>query len=190
VSELREPGRSLARCGATDVRVWQGDITALAVDAIVNAANNEGWLGAGVAGAIRRAAGDEVEREAVAKAPWAVGDTVRTGPGRLAGRGVKAILHAAAMAPGRPASVEAVGSATAAALRLAAAEGLGSVALPALGTGVGGVDLEAAAAAMASAVREHAAGPTSVHTVVFALFDQAAATRFGGALERELGADP
>ena len=190
MSELREPGRSLARCGATDVRVWQGDITALAVDAIVNAANNEGWLGAGVAGAIRRAAGDQVEREAVAKAPWAVGDTVRTGPGRLAGRGVKAILHAAAMAPGQPASVEAVGSATTAALRLAAAEGLGSVALPALGTGVGGVDLEAAAAAMAAAVREHAAGPTSVHTVVFALFDQAAATRFGGVLERELGADP
>jgi hypothetical protein len=43
---------------------------------------------------------------------------------------------------------------------------------------------------MASAVREHVAGPTSVHTVVFALFDQAAATRFGGALERELGAEP
>jgi O-acetyl-ADP-ribose deacetylase (regulator of RNase III) len=188
VSELREPGRSLARCGAIDVRVWQGDITRLAVDAIVNAANNEGWLGAGVAGAIRRAAGDEVEGEAVAQAPWPVGDAVRTGPGRLAGQGVKAILHAAAMAPGRPASVEAVGSATAAALRLAAAEGLGSVALPALGTGVGGVDLAAAATAMAAAVREHAAGPTSVHTVVFALYDQAAATRFGGALERELGA--
>jgi O-acetyl-ADP-ribose deacetylase (regulator of RNase III) len=188
VSELREPGRSLARCGAIDVRVWQGDITRLAVDAIVNAANNEGWLGAGVAGAIRRAAGDEVEGEAVAQAPWPVGGAVRTGPGRLAGQGVKAILHAAAMAPGRPASVEAVGSATAAALRLAAAEGLGSVALPALGTGVGGVDLEAAATAMAAAVRQHAAGPTSVHTVVFALYDQAAATRFGGALERELGA--
>jgi O-acetyl-ADP-ribose deacetylase (regulator of RNase III) len=190
VSELREPGRSLARCGAIDVRVWQGDITTLAVDAIVNAANNEGWLGAGVAGAIRRAAGDEVEGEAVAQAPWPVGDAVRTGPGRLAGQGVKAILHAAAMAPGRPASVEAVGSATAATLRLAAAEGLGSVALPALGTGVGGVDLEAAATAMAAAVGQHAAGPTSVHTVVFALYDQAAATRFGGALERELGATP
>jgi O-acetyl-ADP-ribose deacetylase len=189
VSELREPGRSLARCGATDVRVWQGDITALTVDAIVNAANNEGWLGAGVAGAIRRAAGDEVEREAVAKAPWPVGDTVRTGPGRLAGRGVKAILHAAAMAPGRPASVEAVGSATAAALRLVAAEGLASVALPALGTGVGGVEQGAAAAAMATAVREHCARQTTVRTVVFALYDRAAMERFGGALQRELVAE-
>jgi O-acetyl-ADP-ribose deacetylase (regulator of RNase III) len=182
-----EQGRKVARCGATDVFVWQGDITAADTEAIVNAANNEGWLGSGVAGAIRRAAGDQVEAEAVAQGPWPVGDAVRTGPGRLADRGVKAILHAAAMAPGRPASADAAGTATAAALRLAAAEGLTSVALPALGTGVGGVGLEAAAAAMAAAVRDHAAGPTPVTTVVFALYDQAALERFGGALERELG---
>jgi O-acetyl-ADP-ribose deacetylase (regulator of RNase III) len=179
--------RKVATLGPTDVWVWQGDITAAGTEGIVNAANNEGWLGSGVAGAIRRAAGSEVEAEAVAQGPWPVGDAVRTGPGRLAGRGVKAILHDAAMAPGRPASAEAVGSATAAALRLAAAEGLASVALPALGTGVGGVQLEAAAAAMAAAVREHAAGPAPVATVVFALYDQAALERFGDALERDLG---
>jgi O-acetyl-ADP-ribose deacetylase len=179
--------RKVATLGPTDVWVWQGDITAAGTEGIVNAANNEGWLGSGVAGAIRRAAGSEVEAEAVAQAPWPVGNVLRTVPGRLAGRGVKAILHAAAMAPGRPASAEAVGSATAAALRLAAAEGLASVALPALGTGVGGVQLEAAAAAMAAAVREHAAGPAPVATVVFALYDQAALERFGDALERELG---
>jgi O-acetyl-ADP-ribose deacetylase len=179
--------RKVASCGPTGVWVWEGDITAAGTEGIVNAANNEGWLGSGVAGAIRRAAGSEVEAEAVAQAPWPVGDAVRTGPGRLAERGVKAILHAAAMAPGRPASAEAVGTATAAALRLAAAEGLASVALPALGTGVGGVQLEAAAAAMAAAVREHAAGPAPVATVVFALYDQAALERFGDALERDLG---
>ena len=61
------------------------------------------------------------------------------------------------------------------------------MALPALGTGVGGVPLEAAAAAMGAAVRDHAAGPTPVTTVVFALYDQAALERFGAALERELG---
>jgi O-acetyl-ADP-ribose deacetylase len=189
VDEVRERGRKVARRGGTDVWVWQGDITAVDAEAIVNAANNEGRLGSGVAGAIRRAAGDQVEAEAVAQAPWPVGEAVRTGPGRLGDRGVKAILHAAAMAPGRPASAEAVGSATAAALRLAAAEGLASVALPALGTGVGGVDLEAAAAAMAAAVADHAAGPTPVTTVVFALYDGAAVERFGGALARELGGD-
>ena len=180
-------GRKLGRWGATDIWVWQGDITAADTEAIVNAANNEGWLGSGVAGAIRRAAGAEVEAEAVAQAPWPVGDAVRTGPGRLAGHGVKAILHAAAMAPGRPASAAAAGTATAAALRLAAAEGLTSVALPALGTGVGGVALEDAAAAMGAAVRDHAAGTTPVATVVFALYDREALERFGAALERELG---
>jgi O-acetyl-ADP-ribose deacetylase len=178
--------RKVASIGPVGVWVWQGDITAAGTEGIVNAANNEGWLGSGVAGAIRRAAGAEVEEEAVAQAPWPVGDAVRTGPGRLADRGVRAILHAAAMAPGRPAAAEAVGTATAAALRLAAAEGLASVALPALGTGVGGVPLEAAATAMAAAVRDHAAGPDPVPTVVFALYDQAALERFGAALEREL----
>jgi O-acetyl-ADP-ribose deacetylase len=189
VTDRREPGRSVGRCGTTDVRVWQGDITTLEVDAIVNAANNQGWLGAGVAGAIRRAAGGEVEREAVAQGPWPVGEAVRTGPGRLGDRGVKAILHAAAMAPGRPASAEAIAGATASALGLAAAEGLASVALPALGTGVGGVEQGAAAAAMAAAVREHCARQTTVRTVVFALYDRAAMERFGGALQRELVAE-
>ena len=47
-----EQGRKIARCGATDVWVWQGDITAADTEAVVNAANNEGWLGSGVAGAI------------------------------------------------------------------------------------------------------------------------------------------
>jgi O-acetyl-ADP-ribose deacetylase len=184
-----DQARRVARCAGTDVFVWQGDITAAGTEAVVNAANNQGWLGSGVAGAIRRAAGDQVEDEAVAQAPWPVGEAVRTGPGRLGDRGVRAILHAAAMAPGRPASAAAVGSATAAALRLAAAEGLASVALPALGTGVGGVALEDAAAAMGAAVRDHADGPTPVTTIVFALYDQEAVERFGGALERELGGD-
>jgi O-acetyl-ADP-ribose deacetylase len=178
--------RALGRCGPVEVLACQGDITALEVDAIVNAANNMGWLGSGVAGAIRRAAGGEVEDEAVAQAPWPVGEAVRTGPGRLGARGVKAILHAAAMAPGRPASADAVGRATASALRLAAAEGLTSVALPALGTGVGGVAYRDAATAMAAALRAHGAGPTSLRRVVVALHDRAALEEVGAALEQEL----
>ncbi|HZD73617.1 MAG TPA: macro domain-containing protein, partial [Actinomycetota bacterium] len=94
MSDVRDAGRRLGRCGPAEVWLWQGDLTELEVDAIVNAANNQGWLGSGVAGAVRRAAGDEVEREAVAQAPWPVGDAVRTGPGKLARRGVKAVLHA------------------------------------------------------------------------------------------------
>jgi O-acetyl-ADP-ribose deacetylase len=187
VSNVRDVGRRLARHGPAEVWLVRGDITELEVDAIVNAANNQGWLGSGVAGAIRRAAGDEVEREAVAQAPWPVGDAVRTGPGRLAGRGVKAVLHAAAMAPGGPATAAAVGGATEAALRLAAAEKLESIALPALGTGVGGLDYPSCAAAMADALRRHYATATAPALVAFALFDQAALEEFGAALRAALG---
>ncbi len=187
LSDVRDTGRHLARCGPCDVWLWRGDITELEVDAIVNAANNQGWLGSGVAGAIRRAAGDEVEREAVAQGPWAVGDAVRTGPGRLGGRGVRAVLHAAAMGPGVRASAGSVAAATGAALGLAAAEDLASVALPALGTGVGGLGHQACAAAMGGALRRHCAGGTSLRLVAFALFDADALEEFGAALARELG---
>jgi O-acetyl-ADP-ribose deacetylase len=186
VSDVRDGGRRLARCGPAEVWLWRGDITDLEVDAIVNAANNQGWLGSGVAGAIRRAAGDEVEAEAMAQGPWAVGGTVRTGPGRLGARGVKAILHAAAMGSGMAATAESVASATGAALDLAAAEELASIALPALGTGVGGLDYQACAAAMAGALRRHCAGPTSLRLVAFALYDQAAVEEFDPALVRGL----
>jgi O-acetyl-ADP-ribose deacetylase (regulator of RNase III) len=189
VSDVRDGGRRLARLGPAEVWLWRGDITGLEVEAIVNAANNQGWLGSGVAGAIRRAAGDEVEREAVAQAPWPVGDAVRTGPGKLAGRGVRAIVHAAAMAPGGPATAAAVGGATGAALRLAAAEGLASIALPALGTGVGGLGYAACARAMGEALRRHFAAASAPGLVAFALFDAAALEEFGAALGGVLGKD-
>src|ERR671934_2260166 len=77
-----------------ELEVREGDITQLDVDAIANAANDQLWMGAGVAGAIKRAGGVEIEREAVAKGPIAVGDAVATGGGRLKARHV---IHGAVM---------------------------------------------------------------------------------------------
>ncbi|MGH3031691.1 MAG: macro domain-containing protein, partial [Gaiellaceae bacterium] len=77
-----------------DLEVVEGDITALDVDAIANAANDRLWMGAGVAGAIKRAGGEEIEREAVAKGPITVGEAVATGGGRLLARYV---IHGAVM---------------------------------------------------------------------------------------------
>src|SRR5678816_3457783 len=76
------------------LEVVEGDIAALEVDAIANAANTHLWMGAGVAGAIKRAGGDEIEREAIAKGPIAVGDAVATSAGRLPATGV---IHGAVM---------------------------------------------------------------------------------------------
>ena len=69
------------RLVSVQIEVVEGDITALDVDAIANAANDRLWMGAGVAGAIKRAGGDEIERQAVALGPIALGDAVATGRG-------------------------------------------------------------------------------------------------------------
>jgi len=78
----------------TKIKLFEGDITTLKVDAIVNAANNKFWMGGGVAGAIKRKGGKVIEREAVAQGPKPVGEVVATGAGSLPG---KYIIHAAVM---------------------------------------------------------------------------------------------
>ena len=77
-----------------EIELYRGDITQLELDALVNAANNRLWMGAGVAGAIKRAGGREIEAEAVSKGPIPVGQAVATGAGRLKARYV---IHAAVM---------------------------------------------------------------------------------------------
>ena len=78
----------------TTVDVHVGDITELEVDAIVNAANNHLWMGAGVAGAILRKGGARIQTEAVAQGPIQIGDAVVTTGGDLKARPV---IHAAVM---------------------------------------------------------------------------------------------
>jgi O-acetyl-ADP-ribose deacetylase (regulator of RNase III) len=146
------------------------DVAALGCEAYVNAANNELWMGAGVAGALKRAAGEAVEREAIAQGPIEVGDAVVTSAGQMPPP-ARAIIHAAAMGfTDRTqiyASPETVAAATRRALQLADEHRLTSVAFPALGTGVGGLDIEVCAAAMVNAVREHRDAGTSIQRVVF-----------------------
>lgn len=148
------------------VEIREADIARLEVDAIVNAANDHLWMGSGVAGAIRRAGGEEIEREAVAKGPIRVGDAVTTGGGRLRARWV---IHAAAMGQDLRTDERKIRDATRNALLRASEAGARSVALPALGTGVGGFPLERCAEVMVDEVVRHLSGPTTVVTVVFAL---------------------
>lgn len=157
----------------------QGDIAALPVEAVVNAANNHLWMGAGVAGAIKRAGGAEIEAEAVAKGPIPVGEAVATGAGRLPARYV---IHAAVMGPDLATDALKVRAATRSALRVARGLGVRSLAFPALGTGVGGFPLQDCARIMLEEVRAHLAGPTSLERVVFALWEEAAYRAFQEAL--------
>jgi O-acetyl-ADP-ribose deacetylase (regulator of RNase III) len=160
------------------LEVVDGDIAALEVDAIANAANNALWMGAGVAGAIKRAGGEEIEREAVAQGPIEVGASVATGAGRLP---AKHVIHGAVMGQDLRTDEELVGRTTRSCLELADELGCRSLALPAFGTGVGGFPLEECARIMVAEARAHE--PTSLARVVFAVFGDEARRAF----EAELG---
>jgi O-acetyl-ADP-ribose deacetylase (regulator of RNase III) len=160
------------------LEVVEGDITALDVDAIANAANNHLWMGSGVAGAIKRSGGEEIEREAVAKGPIEVGEAVATGAGRLHARHV---IHGAVMGQDLRTSAELIERTTRSCLEVADELGCRSLALPAFGTGVGGFPLENCAELMVAAAWAHQ--PQSLERVVFAVFGEDARRAFEAALE-------
>ena len=164
------------------ITLYQGDITKLETEAIVNAANNALWMGAGVAGAIKRAGGEEIEREAMSKGPIPIGEAVVTGAGRLK---AKYVIHAAAMGQDLVTDENKIRNATRNSLRRAAELGLKSIAFPALGTGVGGFPYEEAARIMIETTREHLAAKTSLEEVVFALYGEEAYRAFERELERQ-----
>jgi O-acetyl-ADP-ribose deacetylase (regulator of RNase III) len=159
------------------LEVVEGDITRLGVDAIANAANNHLWMGAGVAGAIKNAGGEEIEREAVAKGPIEVGDAVATGAGRLEARYV---IHGAVMGQDLRTDADLIRRTTRRCLEVADELGCRSLAVPAFGTGVGGFPLAECAAIMVAAVGEFE--PATLDRVVFAVYGDEAADAFRAAL--------
>jgi O-acetyl-ADP-ribose deacetylase len=158
------------------IEVVEGDITALAADAIANAANDRLWMGAGVAGAIKRAGGEEIEREAVAKGPIPVGEAVATGAGRLAARYV---IHGACMGQDLQTDADKIQRTTQSCLRVADELGVKSLALPAFGTGVGGFPVDECARVMVDAVRSYE--PQTLERVTFAVFGTAVREAFEAA---------
>ena len=160
-----------------ELEVVEGDITTLDVDAIANAANDRLWMGAGVAGAIKRAGGEEIEGEAVALGPIEVGEAVATGAGRLRARHV---IHGAVMGQDLRTNTQLVRRTTRRCLEVADELGASSLALPAFGTGVGGFPLAECAEIMVAEARAHE--PRSLTRVVFAVFGAEAAKAFRAAL--------
>ena len=160
-----------------NLEVVEGDITELDVDAIANAANDQLWMGMGVAGAIKRAGGEEIEREAMSKGPIPVGDAVATGAGRLRAHYV---IHGAVMGQDLRTTADLVRKTTRRCLEVADELGLRSLALPAFGTGVGGFPLDECAAIMTAEARAFA--PASLERVVFAVYGDEARYAFEAAL--------
>jgi O-acetyl-ADP-ribose deacetylase (regulator of RNase III) len=162
---------------APELDVIEGDIAAMAVDAVANAANNYLWMGAGVAGALKRAGGEEIEREAMTQGPIEVGDAVATGAGRLPARWV---IHAAVMGQDLVTSADAIRRATRRTLEVADQLGAESLALPAFGTGVGGFPLDECAEIMV--VEARAFQGRALRRVVFAVYGEGAEAVFRSAL--------
>ena len=158
------------------IRIQQGDLTEMDVDAIVNAANNDLILGAGVAGAIHRKGGEQIQRECNEIGSIPVGYAAITGGGKLKARYV---IHAASMGLGGiRTTAKTLRTSTAHSLRLAAERRLKTIAFPAVGTGVSGFPMQECAQIMLSEAAQHLQSGTSLETIYFVLFDAASRDTF------------
>ena len=161
-----------------EVEVQRADVTKLEVDAIANAANTELQHGGGVAKAISRAGGPEVQRESDEKAPIGLGEAVETTAGEMPARHV---IHAATMELGGGTSAEIIDRATRSTLAKAEELGCRSLGLVAFGTGVAGFSMDEAARIMVEAVREH--DGSTLELVIFAVHGEEAERAFQDAVE-------
>ena len=161
--------------------IQKGDLTEMDTDAIVNAANNDLLLGGGVAGAIRRKGGEEIQRACNEIGSIPVGGAAITTGGKLKARFV---IHAASMQLGGQATAQALRGSTAHSLRIAAKRGLKTIAFPAVGTGIAGFPLDSCAEIMLREAAQHLSGSTSLETVYFVLFDEEARGVFARTWQR------
>ena len=171
------------------IEIRQGDLTEMDTDAIVNAANNDLVLGAGVAGAILRKGGSSIQQECDEIGSIPVGYAAITVAGKLKARYV---IHAASMGLGDlPTTSKTLRTSTAHSLRLAAERGLKTIAFPAVGTGVSGFPMDECAQIMLAEAAQHLRTESSLETIHFVLFDDRSRDTFQriwDKLQKELAA--
>ena len=159
----------MVKVGEADIELVRGDITEQDTEAIVNAANNHLWMGAGVAGAIKRNGGAQIEAEALSKGPIPVGEAVVTSGGNLK---AKYVIHAAGMGQDLRTDENKVREATANSLLRAEELKITAVSFPAIGTGVGGLSPKGCAEVMIDVTVDHLMNTKCLKKVAFVLFDQ------------------
>ena len=150
----------------TQLELVQGDITDLDVDVIVNAANEQLQLGAGVAGAIRAKGGPSIQEECNRIGSTPVGTAVMTGAGHLK---AKRVIHAVGPRMGEGDEDKKLASAVRAALALADRRGLKSIAMPAISTGNFGFPIDRAARIILTEIQRFLQGGTKLERVVICL---------------------
>ena len=147
----------------------EGYITEAAVDAIVNADNCDLRLGAGVAGAFRERGGPSIQQECDALAPIELGEAVLTTAGELPARYV---IHAAGMRLGEEASEDSVRRSARRSLEIASEQGFRSIALPAIGAGVGGLSPHRCAEILLEEARARSDAGGPLEEIRFVLFGE------------------
>lgn len=156
----------------TEIKVVMGDIAEFKADAIVNAANNKGFMGGGVAGAIKKKGGKAIEDEAVKKCPINIGEAIFTSAGSLK---AKYIIHAATMDMTFKTDEVKIRNSCRNSLKVADELKVNSIVFPALGCGVGGFPLLASAKIMAQEVWRYLREEEStLKEVTFCLYDKEA----------------
>ncbi len=166
----------------TKISIVAGDITKSEVDAIVNPANSQLIMGGGVAGAILRAGGQQIQEQAFKKAPVQIGHAVATTAGKLK---AKYVIHAPTMTrPAMATSLDNVKAATEAALRCAQRTHAQSLAFPGLGTGVGGLSPQEAANAMIETMKKAIETDTTIKRIILVGYNSDMAKAFEKALLR------
>jgi O-acetyl-ADP-ribose deacetylase (regulator of RNase III) len=159
----------------------KGDITQSSAEAIVNAANNRFWMGAGVAGAIKRKGGQSIEEKAMKQGPVDAGEAVVTHAGKLK---AKYVIHAAVMGQDLRTDADLIRKTTINALNEAERHDIKSVDFPALGTGVGNFPVDECAKIMISSAYNFLRSSTKVKSVGFILFDQTGYDAFVAELKK------
>lgn len=169
------------------LRLTQGDITAVAVDAIVNAANSGLRGGGGVDGAIHRAGGPSIMEECRRIGGCPTGEARITGAGKLLARYV---IHAVGpiWSGGNQGEEDLLASAYAYSLRLAAEHDIKTVAFPSISTGVYSFPIDRAARIALHTIRDHLMGETPVEEAVMVLFSARDLAAYEQALDEVAGA--
>jgi len=170
------------RIGNGILELLEGDITEMATDAIVNAANAQLQLGGGVAGAIRRKGGPAIQAECNRIGGTFVGGAVVTTGGNLT---AKHVIHAVGPRMGEGDEDDKLRNATVNSLRVADENGLKSVAFPAISTGIFGFPIQRCAEIMLKTAADYLDGQTGLERIVFCLYGKDSYDVFARQLERE-----
>ena len=172
------------RIGNATLELQRGDITTLAVDAIVNAANVHLQHGGGVALAIVRKGGQIIQEESdriidQLGRPLDTGEAVITTGGNLP---AKFVIHTAGPIWGDGDEDAKLRRACISSLALANEKKLKSVAFPAISTGIYRFPLDRAARVLLRAVADYLTGKTGLQRVIFCLFDEKTCEEFAKAM--------